>query len=569
MPWLARTQYVDAGLGFGSTGKTFWFRPDANSILNGFHELIPPGTIRPIATPTSWATYTDALLETGGSTENMVVTGDFAYWQQGIRAPITPPTATLGGAGWTADLIVYFGWYDEATDEDSALSEGSATLVAANQAVTVTNCNLVPPNPRVTHLRIWLSIDGNLPRLAATRQIGAPASITLPSTIAELGQAFTEDFDLFPRCKYNVTWHDRQVMAGDDRNPNLIYVSLIGLPERRALFSLPTKTRQKVIGLFVVNDQLIVLCPFASERISGYTEDDLAIEIAQPQIGGICNGGVQVIHGYAWVPTQLGWYVTDGAGWYFMSMDIDSVFIEQYALRRANYEAMWSVHDPNTRVYVAGVGLHSDTNNLDTRWVADYKPTIPLAGGGMQQPNWMYDTCGRGLYCGAVLAVPGASRQDVYFGGNGFIYKQDVNQGTNDGGDVNNKTSHFISATEYMGDCGGDLAHGKEVTEVNLYVRSENNAWFCAVYGGDAEPYPQLVPSFESGTIAASQTYSGDNYLMQPQWTHRFPTPQVVGQGFAVEIVVAAALDDFEIAGYEMEWHDGPFDRFPVAQNIE
>jgi len=103
---------------------------------------------------------------------------------------------------------------------------------------------------------------------------------------------------------------------------------------------------------------------------------------------------------------------------------------------------------------------------------------------------------------------------------------------------------------------------------VNLYVRSENNAWFCAVYGGDAEPYPQLVPSFESGTIAASQIYSGD-YLMQPQWTHRFPTPQVVGQGFAVEIVVAAALDDFEIAGYEMEWHDGPFDRFPVARNIE
>jgi hypothetical protein len=43
----------------------------------------------------------------------------------------------------------------------------------------------------------------------------------------------------------------------------------------------------------------------------------------------------------------------------------------------------------------------------------------------------------------------------------------------------------------------------------------------------------------------------------------------VVGQGFAVEIVVAAALDDFEIAGYEMEWHDGPFDRLPVARNVE
>lgn len=569
IPWIARTQLP--GSSFGSLGLTVWFRPDAPSLIGGFHTLTPPPGVVPIDTPVSWANYRgESLLETGGSSENMVVTGDFGYWKQGIRPPVNPPTGTLGGAGWTASLIAAFTWYDEKTAEHSALSESSVIFAAANQALTITNANIVPTNPRVTHIGIWLSVDGNLFRLAALRQIGVAGSITLPSTIGELGEAFVEDFDVFPRCKFNVIWHDRQVMAGDDQNPNIIYFSLIGLPERRALFSIPTKSGQPVTGLFVVNDQLIVGCPFASERVSGYTEDDLGIEIAQPQIGLLSNGGVQVIHGYAWVPTHLGWYVTDGAAWYFMSLDIDSVFIREYEAHRFNYEGMWSVHDPNTRVYVAGVGTHTDTAEADTRWIADYKPTIPLAGGGMQQPNWMYDTSARPYYCGAALALPRSRRADVFFGGpDGFIYKQDSTLNNDDSADTNLKTMHIISATEYMGDCGGDLAHGKEVTDVQFYLRAEFSAWEGRIHAGDAEPYPQAIPSFDTGIIPASfaEILTPDNVLhtMQPEWTHRFPTPQLVGQGFQFELLVPSADPDVEFAGYDLNWHDGPYDRFSAV----
>lgn len=527
-----------------------------------FHELVPPATIYAINSRPSWATYGDRLLEVGGSTENMVVTGDYRYWKQGIRPPKMVPAVTLAGTGWTADLIVYFTLYDEESDERSALSAASATTSAVNQAITVTNLDDVSdPLGRATHAEAWLSVDGSLPRLAVQRQIGMVGDVTLPSTLGELGETFAEDFDLFARCRYNVAWHDRQVMSGDDENPNLIYVSLIGLPERRALFSLPTKTRQRVTGLFVVNDQLIVGCQFAQERMHGYTEDDLAIEIAQPNIGLVSHHSVYVHDGYAWFMSQRGWYLTDGSAWFYMGKDVEQKFAAEYEANRVDYEQGFAAFDPKSKVYLAGVGTsHSDLAGLDLQWAADVKPVVPQEGGGMAQPNWSYDVSTRRYHCGAVLAIPGSKRQDLFLGGPaGIIYKS-VPDAIDDAGDTNQKAFYVVHATEYFGDCGGDLAHGKEVTEVDFFLKSELNGWDGVVYAGDAEPFPQLRPSFETGTIAASYLEI-DTEAMQPQWTHRFPTQQLVGQGFQVEITAVAPDDDFEYAGYSMEWKEGIYDR--------
>jgi len=562
---LSRTQ--KPGTTFGSEGKTFWFRPDADVLID-FNELTPPSGVYPIDQRPSWATYGDRLLEVGGSTENLVVTGDYKYWKQGIRPPKVVPEVTLTGTGWTAELIVYYTLYDAESDERSALSAPSATQSASNQGIRADNMDDVADAlGRATHVEAWLSVDGGLPRLAVQREIGMTGNVTLPDSLGELGESFTEEFELFPRCRYNVIWHDRQIMSGDDENPNRIYVSLIGLPERRALFSLDTKTRQPVTGLFVVNDQLIVGCPFAQERMHGYTEDDLGIEIAQPNIGLVSHWSVQVIHGYAWFLSQIGWYVTDGSAWFFVSKDIDTKLAAEYETDRVQYEDTWSVYDPKSHVYIADAGTnHSSFTGQSVRWAADYKPVLPAVGGGMGQPNWSYDVSTRIYNCGAVMAVPGSKRHDVFFGGpNGIIYKQ-IPENETDAGDSYNKLFHVIHATEYFGDCGGDLAHGKEITEVDFFVRSEFSQWEGAVYSGDAEPYPQATPAFETGTVAASELIIEDDfiYTMQPQWTHRYPTVQLPGQGFQVEIVATAPTDDFEYAGYAMEWKEGIYDRTPA-----
>jgi hypothetical protein len=150
------------------------------------------------------------------------------------------------------------------------------------------------------------------------------------------------------------------------------------------------------------------------------------------------------------------------------------------------------------------------------------------------------------------MAIPGSKRQDVFFGGpDGIIYKQGIGL-QSDAADSYQKVFHVIHATEYFGDCGGDLAHGKEITEIDFFVRAESSSWEGAIYSGDAEPYPQATPSFETGTVAASElviSEDGFDYTMQPQWTHRYPTVQLPGQGFQVEIVAALPEDDFEYAG--------------------
>lgn len=569
MPWLARSIVPGSGV----NGHTYWFRPDANS-TGKFNEITPPSGIFPVDARPSWATYDLSLLEVGGSTANMVVTGDYDYWTQGMRAPKIKPAAALTGTGWTADLIVYLSEFDEKSGERSSLSIGSDTLTAANQTVKITNVSDMQLNPRTTHIEAWLSVDGSLPRLASQREVGFSGDWTMPSSLDQLGEAFTEDFDLFPRCKYNVVWHDRQVMSGDDLNPTIIYFSLIGLPERYSLISVETKTRQRVVALFVVNDQLIVCTQFAWERVSGYTVDDIAIEIFQPNIGCISHHGIVKTHNLAWVPNMLGFHVTDGSAAYPMAMDIDSKFMSEYAANRENYEDMWGVHDPNSRVYQAYVGAHTDDifTGLNVMWVADYKPVIQQSGGGSSQPNWMYDSITRSLTCAALLALPGVRRQDVFYGDSqGFIYKSDPDD-ISDFSDTNLKTAHFISATEYMGDVGGDPAHGKQVTEAQVFMRAENNAWSVALHAGDAEPYPQDVPCYQANVAASFEEITDGTivYTMQPKWTHRFPIPtENAGQGYALEIVIPSARTDTQLVGYGLDWHEGPYDRYAQSHRTE
>lgn len=565
--WLART--VQPGT-FGIAGKTLWARPQ--EMISGFvgqlafQEMVPPTGIFPVDARPSWATYDESLLETGGSTLNMVITGHFNYWSQGIRAPTIKPAAALTGTGWTAVLLVYVSIFDELTNERSPLSVASDALTAANQGIKLTNVASIQLPDRATHIEAWLSVDGSVPRLAGQRQIGFTGDWILPSQLGDLGEAFTENFDLFPRCKYNVAWHDRQVMAGDDLNPNLIYFSLIGLPERYSLLSIETKTRQPVTALFVVNEQLIVCTQFAWERVTGFTEDDLGIDIFEPNISCISHHGIVKTHNLAWVPSMLGFHVTDGASQYFVAHDIDVTFVAEYEANRSNYEDMWAVHDPNTRVYQAYVGPASDTNNRNTWWVADYKPILSQVGGsGAAQPNWMYDSITRSMTCGALLALPRSHRQDVFFGDStGMIYFSDPFS-TTDFLDTNLKTAHFISSTEYMGDLGGDLMHGKEVTELQIFMTAERNAWSVALHAGDAEPFPQDPPCY-SADIAASFkqiTIGPTTYTFQAKATHYFPIlTRNAGQGYMVEIVIPSADVSTKLAGYAMDWHEGSYDRY-------
>lgn len=563
MPLIATTKV--AGASFGTTGKVFW-APENFTASTDFKEIALPDDVSAVDLRESFATYDGQLLIVGGHTSNLVVTADWKCWRQGIVPPAVVPTVAASGTGLTADVICYLAWYDEATDERSALSAASGTITLANQGVAWTALPTDPQNDRVTHLEGWRSVDGSLPRLVWQRQVGV-TSVTESTAVGDLGQAFAEEFEVFPRCRFNATWHGRQVMAGDDDNPDTLYLSLIDLPERYSGLTLKTRTRQPIVGLAVVNDTLLVFCPFATEVVRGYTEDDLAIDIIQPQIGLLSHHATAQVHGRLVVPTHLGPYLTDGSSWVFIGEDVQTTWIEQ----APTYYESWACHNPIDRTWEMYIGQRTlrgyDDSAAYAYWSADYTPVIPQEGGGYGQPNWCYRSEIGAFYSAATFTTPGGRAPRLLRGGtNGGVYEDTYDQ------PVDQDSVIFTSWTG-LNDVGADLAHGKRFTELDLFVQAEDYDWVVNVFAGDESvgEYPSLDPTvivnekvpMWTKTVSASAYAISDpptTTFYVPKDVHHFPLPQVVGRGIAVEV----KGPNLAFRGWQTLWKEGPATR-PVS----
>ncbi len=576
MPWLAATQ--KPGTAFGNDGHLYWFRPDADAPAD-FTQIPLPAGVQVMDARPSWDKYEDVFLGVGGWTENMILTAGWDFWTQGIRAPVTIATASLaGGPGVTADVIVYLAWAEYKGDkfvERSALSAPSTTLSAANQKIAIASFP-TPTNPRVSHVEVWLSYDGSLPRLAATRQIGI-ASLTFAPSVGDLGEAFTEAFDLFPRCRFNVAWHDRQVMAGNDADPTAIYLSLIGEPERFSLLQLNTKSRQKITGLAVVHDMLLVFCGRATERVLGYTEDDLSIEIAEPQIGALNHHSIVNVQGNLWVPNHLGIHMVTGTAWFPMMKDVWSAWVDQLKDNESTYQKAWAYHDPVSQVFklyvgnaaaegqgfpglVAQVPAILGGRGLNAFWVADYKPVVPQLGGEMSQPNWSYDTSYRSYDCGAAMAKPGSSRVDTFLGAcDGGIYRENEADDGDDAGDdeVTGKRMLLVTGADAHGDVGGNIAHGKRWVSDDIFAEVEMSNWAWGVYAGGEKvaSSSRATPQYEQ-SIGAAQTVDGDGNLAEPFGTFPLTLHGVTGR-YRVSVFLSYIPVGVQWRGFQTAWMEG------------
>jgi hypothetical protein len=575
----------------------FWTRPDGG-VSNTFVPIPFPSEVDAVqhleALP-SWSQYpvTGSAFVTGPYNDNLILTADMALSRLGVEVPPIAPAATLvAGPGLTNNIICYWSYYDAATDEDSQLSGGSATLAAANQAIQWP----APPAPqtsRPTHVSYWRSVDGSLPRLVMRREIGV-GIVTEAIALGGLGQSFTDVFVRFPRCRFCVVWHDRLVMAGDDLNPNNIYLSLIGKMERQSALTLTTKSGKPVTGLVVVKDTLIVLCGTASEIVTGWSQDDIAIVIAQPQIGCISHFAVQLIHGLAFIPTHLGTYICDGSSWMFVSDDIRHKWVDEYALNPADFEKAWSFHDPNSFAYGIYLSLGATDvlpgpNQWGSRsgpvwWVADYRPTVQQVGGGYGQPNWSYDSTSRGYYNAYNLAVPTGRRSSTFIGGNdGNLYRYTTGVdtynagpgsllgGEDDSGDALHKRVWIRTGADAFGEEGGDFAHGKNFCEVDLFMESEWRDWVFNLYAGDEQAYKNPTPLF-----TMSLTRSAENTLFFPNFSQAksvwpFVPAQVSGNRLVIEILATAVPQPLgvvqipgimEFRGFQVYWKEGETPRY-------
>ncbi len=438
MPHITLTS--KAGAAFGNAGEVHYHKPVTGvADDSAFTQVSYPSGVNPTATKPSIAIYNGEGVSraylVGAATSNMMFTEDFAWLEQGIL-PFTNELVNAAGSGdkigvqasgtgITGDVIVYLSKWDDVHGRRSSLSAASPTISLANQGLLIDNLPTSDPDPSVTHIEVWHSVDGASPALALRRQLGV-TSITENVSTVLLGEVFGTSFERFPRCRYNAIYHDRQVLAGDDRHPDRLYLSELLFPERYGGLFLRTRKGEPIVAIAEVRDVLLVFGPRSTYIVQGYTEDDLEMQVLEPQIGCVNHFGIANVHGLLVIPSHIGFYVSTGESFYFISKDFQQTWRDEYALHEVEYQSdSWGVNDPERNVYKfwvktlpTFVSRVLSTTRTGTRygyWVLDYTPLLTEVGGSFEQPNLSFDMRSRQDSAGAVLTIPGSSRGHLYW----------------------------------------------------------------------------------------------------------------------------------------------------------
>ena len=195
--------------------------------------------------------------------------------------------------------------------EDVILCEPWGELSALQKGI------IIAPVYRPTHLELWLSVDGDLPRLAMRVAIGT-TSVVESKGIADLGEAFITQFQRFPRCSMNAFYHDRQVMAGDSENPDTVYLSSLFQPERFEGLQFRTRDGKAVTALLATRDFCLVMTRSSAYMLQGYSDLDYTINPVDQSIGAVAHNCNIVIHGNPYVWSEKGPYLYNG-GWHPLS----------------------------------------------------------------------------------------------------------------------------------------------------------------------------------------------------------------------------------------------------------
>jgi hypothetical protein len=393
-----------------------------------------PYGVTDVNAPASVAFYDGRSYIVGGYSANIMIDEAYTCWRQGILPPTEAPSVA-GGSGGAA--VAYWSFYDEVSGERSSLSGGISSFGSGTR--TWTNIPLRPPDDvyipdgtmyadfselkfrtedprtrhfylrpgdlvtiagaqlrvtevpgsrwlsaepfnygsdsnnqtyeaypltRATHVELWLEEAGDFPRLIARVVLGTQEFIE-SSTLATRGEAFQDSFQRFPYCKVNAIYHDRQVLAGNPDAPDTVYVSDLFLPERYTGLNFRTRNGEEVVALLSTRDYCLVLTDKSSYILQGYTDSDFTFTVADPNIGAITHVGNIVIHGYPYVWTQEGPYLYTGS-WHPMSPENRHYFRDN-----GPTEFDRATHDPVWNCWITG-----------GRFIVDYTPVVPQAGGG-------------------------------------------------------------------------------------------------------------------------------------------------------------------------------------------
>jgi len=355
---------IAGAAGSGNIGYLSWFDELTNE-----RSPLSQGTVIGSGTPRTWQS-----LPIRPPDEQYASDGTMTY-ATGILSPDSPSTQShylrpgdrvsqvAAGTGVSYNMINTVG-VEAFTLDGSGPTSGSPSGVS------------ILPVSRATHLELWLSIAGGLPRLVMQLPVGT-TSVAESLSAGQLGETFIGAFERFPRCTMNTIYHDRQVMAGDPDNPDTVYLSDLFLPERYAGLSLRTRSGDPVTGLLGMRDYCLIFTRDQTYVLQGYTTSDFTLTLLEQSLGSVGHNCNKIVHGSAYIWTEKGPYMYNGA-WHPLSPEND---FSQPAASESGF--IRSEVDPDTNTYIVMPYGAWDSNDQSAITLVDKYLREGVVGGGV------------------------------------------------------------------------------------------------------------------------------------------------------------------------------------------
>lgn len=523
----------------------------------------------------AFSQYRNRTYIAGQFSSPQVFTEDFSIFAAGVDAPTVVPVLASGSipggfTGVTGNFIGYITFAHKGNSgaiiQESNPSQGSLTLSISAAAGRVwTNLPTVSQNPRVTHIRGYVSADGAIPRLAWERSIGvstvteampvASLSTPLPTKLDATGTAVPDlnARGVPPYCLFVEGYHDSTWWAGDPKFPDRIYPSKLFEPESVDSTDtgpwLRTKDGEAVTGLRRWNDQLIVGTRSGIYAIQGYGPSDYEIRKLSSYYNVISHHSMVRCgpNEDLYFAAQQGVCMYNGNFVYLME-NMYPYWRDDYRAHIVNYENCFGAEDRLFRCYI----LQIPQDDLTTfRYVGHYEP---VAAGA--QPWWTFDKRARQENALGQLLNTG-NFYELYSGAcDGYVRKENVSTNNDDDGDSQGKAVDVSTKHYFMGDQSGDDMHGRTFTNVETFLETEEANTTLNAYCGDDDArsgVPQTTQTIRATAVSSPKA-------KVKQTSNSVTLTQASGKGITLRFRTSRTTH-WSLRGYAIDYLPGPQDR--------
>jgi hypothetical protein len=376
------------------------------------------------------------------------------------------------------------------------------------------------PVQRASHVCLWLSVAGGLPRLVTKVRLGTTA-VQESVTGASLGETHPGGFERFPYCTMAAIYRDRLVLSGHKGAMDTVFLSAIGFPERWEGFKFKTRNGEAVTALISTRDYCLVMTDNSTYLLQGFTEDDMEITLVDNGVGATGQHTNAVVHGTPYTVNRQGMYMYNGA-WHPVLKGGDKTFSRHHSKNTSVYLNAHLLHNPidkTLQVFLPGLNIdtfvYSPGNDKPDSvlyeaysWVVNYEPVQSEAGGGFASAILSTDrffllptdnndntfSCPV-LTAAAFLPVAdGGSGSYVYHGDSlGGLYREDRDE-------VFMGESIVMTPTFLFDSAGGFEGEGKTLTKFWTHASIDYSGMWACAFGGDEWTGLQALFTDAAGT---------------------------------------------------------------------